>query len=126
MVKLRFVCIVVELWGLGRWICCRRYVGCVFWLAMHKESDASSSGDILFLTLNYLSYFGLCSITSGGSRKFFQGVQRSLQNLNITSLKKKNYVKFYKILLQVFEYNITKKKKIYMKFYKILLRVFIA
>jgi hypothetical protein len=26
---------------------------------------------------------------SGGSRKFFQGVQRSLQNLNITSLKKK-------------------------------------
>ena len=50
---------------------------------------------------------------SGGSRKFFQGVQHSLQNLNITSLKKKkNYMKFYKILLQVFEYNnITKKKK---------------
>ena len=34
----------------------------------------------------------------------------SLQNLNITtSLKKINYMKFYKILLQVFEYNITKK-----------------
>ena len=28
-------------------------------------------------------------LISGGSRKFFQGVQRSLQNLNITSLKKK-------------------------------------
>ena len=36
---------------------------------------------------------------SGGSRKFFQGVQHSLQNLNITSLKKKkitwNFIKFF-------------------------------
>jgi hypothetical protein len=39
---------------------------------------------------------------SGGSRKIFQSVQRSLQNLNITSLKKKKYMKFYKILLRVF------------------------
>ena len=42
--------------------------------------------------------------------------------LNITtSIKKKDYMKFYTILLQVFEYNNITKIKKYMKFYKILL-----
>ena len=78
--------------------CCVRINKCVFIVVKIKYVNSGRISDICnkvnFITKLHIFYntwqtFYQNTHTSGGSRKIFQGVQRSLQNLNITSLKKK-------------------------------------